>query len=331
MNMLKKIDSDLAVRAGIAVVVFAYFALTLPVFASTGNMFTVMEGFAFLGLIALGVGLTIMAGELDLSIASVAVLGGVIAVKQAHHGIVVAVLFALAVGMLIGAAQGLAIFWLKINSLVFTIGTLVAFRGVAYLLSGSQTIVVPNLDIADQVSKQLYVFSPFSLLTITVLVLTGLFLSYARWGKEIGAVGGGRVEALAAGIPLWRPLVIAFGMSGAMGALVGAMLSLKSGSASPTEFADLLLPGVTAALIGGVSLRGGRGTVLGIAAGTLTLRFIVSGLSIEGSAVYVANFAIGVLVLVVLAVELVKDSDATKRFFSRAFHRPAGSTMAEAG
>ncbi|NIH85254.1 ABC transporter permease [Amycolatopsis granulosa] len=331
MTIPKKIDSDLAVRLGVAVIVFAYFAITFPVFSSTGNMFTVMEGFAFLGLIALGVGLTVMAGELDMSIASVAALGGVIAVKQAGHGIYVAVLSALAVGLVLGVAQGIAIFWLKINSLVFTIGTLVAFRGVAYLLSDSKTIIVPDLDIADLVSKKLYIFSPFSILTIVVLVLTGLFLSYTRWGKEIGAVGGGRVEALAAGIPLWRPLLIAFGMSGAMGALVGAMLSLKSGSASPTEFADLLLPGVTAALIGGVSLRGGRGTVLGIAAGTLTLRFIVSGLSIEGSAVYVANFAIGVLVLVVLAVELIKDSAATKRWFARTFKRTSTSPLSRAG
>lgn len=316
MTFLKRLDGDLAVRMGVAAVAFVYFAIAYPVFRSTGNMFTVMEGFAFLALIALGVGLTIMAGELDLSIASMAALGGVVAVRMAEHGIFVAVLSGLAVGILLGMAQGYAIYWFRINSLVFTIGTLVAFRGFAYLLSDSKTILVPDLTIADSVSRQMYIFSPFSILTIFVLFVAWLGLNYTRYGKEIGAVGGGRVEALAAGIPLWRPIVTAFGISGAMGGLVGSMLSIKSGSASPTAFSDLLLPGITAALIGGVSLRGGRGTVAGIVAGTLTLRFIVSGLSIQGTAIYISNFAIGVLVLVVVAAELLKDSEGVRRWFA---------------
>ena len=294
-------------RLVLAVGVFAYFAATEERFFTTNNVFTIFEGFAQLGLAALAIGLTIIAGELDLSIGSAAAVGGILAVTWAGLGLIPAVVLVTLVGAAFGALQGFTIYRLRIASIVFTLGTLIGLRGVAFLISNEDTVVVPDFDIAKVVKEQIWIFSPFSIVTIAVLVATGLFLRYSRWGREIFAIGGGRKEAVAAGVPLGRPLVLTFMLSGAMAGLTGALTSLKSGSATPGGFGDLLLPAATAALIGGVAITGGSGSVVGIAVGALTLRFVISGLSLRAEPFYVLTFVTGLLLLLVIAIELLVD------------------------
>ena len=310
-----RIGRVMASRLVLAVGVFAYFALSDDRFFTTNNVFTIFEGFAQLGLAALAIGLTIIAGELDLSIGSAAAVGGILAVTWAGLGLVPSVVLVTLVGAGFGAIQGYAIHRLKIASIVFTLGTLIGLRGLAFLISNEDTVVVPDLDIARVVKHQLWIVSPFSLVTIAVLIATAVFLRYSRWGREIFAIGGGRSEAIAAGVPLGRPLVLTFMLSGAMAGLTGALTSLKSGSAAPGGFADLLLPAATAALIGGVAITGGSGSVLGIAVGSLTLRFVISGLSLRAEPYYVLTFVTGMLLLFVIALELLVDRpEARQRF-----------------
>lgn len=295
-------------RLALFVGVFLVFAISDRRFASPNNIFTIFEGFAWLGLAALAVGLTIIAGELDLSVGSVAAVSGIIAVTVVEDiGLVAAVLLSTLCGLVYGAAQGYLVHRLKIHSLVFTLGTLIGLRGLAFMISGENTVVMKNLDIADTVRNQLGIFSPFSLVTILVFASVGLFLVYTKWGREIYAIGGGRQEAAAAGVPLVRPLVLTFALSGSMAALAGALTSIKSGSAGPAAFEQLLLPAATAALIGGVSLLGGKGSVVGIAVGTLTLRFITSGLSLGGAPFYVLTLATGAVLIVGVVLELVVE------------------------
>ena len=309
MNRLaSRVEAIVWARLALFVGVFVVFAIVDPRFAAPNNIFTIFEGFAWLGLAALAVGLTIIAGELDLSVGSVAAVSGIIAVSVVEDlGLVTAVLVSTLCGLVYGAAQGYLVHRLKIHSLVFTLGTLIGLRGLAFMISGENTVVMKNLDIADTVRHQLWIFSPFSLVTILVFTLVGLFLVYTRWGREIYAIGGGRQEAAAAGVPLVRPLVLTFALSGSMAALAGALTSIKSGSAGPAAFEQLLLPAATAALIGGVSLLGGKGSVAGIAVGTLTLRFITSGLSLGGAPFYVLTLATGAVLIVVVVLELIVE------------------------
>ena len=307
-RLAARVETITWARLALFVGVFVVFAISDRRFAAPNNIFTIFEGFAWLGLAALAVGLTIIAGELDLSVGSVAAVAGIIAVLVVEDiGLVAAVVVATLLGLVFGAAQGYLIHRLKIHSLVFTLGTLIGLRGLAFMISGENTVVMKNLDIADTVRHQLWIFSPFSLVTILVFALVGLFLVYTRFGREIFAIGGGRQEAAAAGVPLVRPLVLTFALSGSMAALAGALTSIKSGSAGPAAFEQLLLPAATAALIGGVSLLGGKGSVYGIAVGTLTLRFITSGLSLGGAPFYVLTLATGAVLIVVVVLELVVE------------------------
>ena len=297
-------------RVALALAIFAVFSLYDSRYASSGNAYAMMEGFVNIGLAALAVAITIICGEFDLSIPSVALVAGVLAVMLSSQGLVVAVVLATLAATAFGLAQGFIISWLRINSIVFTVGTFIALRGVAYILTGEKTVAISDFTIAQTLASRIGIFSPSSILTIVVFLAVGAFLAFSRYGREIYAVGGGRSEAVAAGVPLWRPIVVAFTLSGFLAGLTGAVVSLKIGSASPAiGFQDLLLPSVTAALIGGVSLLGGRGNALGIFVGVLTIRFISSGLSLQGLPFYVESLAIGAVLLAVIVLDLSSQSE----------------------
>ena len=299
------VPAELVRAIAIAVIAFVFFSITQPGFLTVSNLYTVMQGMVFVGLAALAFGLTMIAGEMDLAVPATATVAGILTIRVSGSGLAVSLLVGLGVGIAIGLAQAALVWFVKLHSVVITIGTSTALLGFAVIVSGTATVVSPNLDLSDQVQKQMFIFSPGSLLALGFFVLVGLGLRMSKWGAEIRAFGGGRHEALAAGIPTHRPLFIVFTVSGALSGVLGALASLSVGSADATSFDSLLLSAVAAALIGGVALSGGRGSALGIALGVLTLRFVNSGLSLAGSAFFVINMAIGLLLLGVVLLDLL--------------------------
>jgi ribose transport system permease protein len=297
---------DVGSRALLALAVYAFFAATDEHYRGVGNLYPILNGFALTGLVALGLGVTMIAGELDLSVGSLAAVAGIISVYLSGWGVLPCLAVAVAAGAGFGAVQGALIAKLRINSLVFTIGTLIALRGVAFVISHEHSVLVNlnDLSISDSVTRKLWIFSPFSLTTLAAFVLVGVFMAFSRRGREIYAIGGGRGEALGAGVAAFAPIVVAFTLSAALASLAGGLASLQSAAAQPGAFDSLLLGGVTAALVGGISLYGGRGTIVGVVVGVLTLRFLVTGISSRGAPFYVESLATGALLLAVLLVEL---------------------------
>jgi ribose/xylose/arabinose/galactoside ABC-type transport system permease subunit len=311
----RHISLELAGRVLLAGGVYAYFAVTAPGYGTVANLYPLLLGFALTGLVALGLAVTMIAGELDLSVGSLAAVVGILTIYLSGLGLVPALVIAVAASAAFGAVQGGLIAKLRINSLVFTIGTLIALRGLAFVIAHEHSVLV-NLDdlaISDSVIRKLWIFSPFSLVTIVAFVLVGVFMAFSRYGREIYAVGGGRNEALGAGISSFRPIVISFTLSAAFAGLAGGLASLQSAAAQPGGFDSLLLSGVTAALVGGISLYGGRGSFVSLAIGVLTLRFLVAGFAAEGKPFYWESLATGALLLAVLVVELIASRGALLR------------------
>jgi ribose transport system permease protein len=297
---------DLTSRALLGLAVYTFFSATDEHYRGVHNLYPLLNGFALTGLVALGLGVTMIAGELDLSVGSMAAVAGIITIYLSGWGVLPCLAVAVAAGAAFGALQGAAIAKLRINSLVFTIGTLIALRGVAFVISHEHSVLVNlnDLSISDSVIRKLWIFSPLSLTAIAAFVVVGLLMAFAKRGREIYAIGGGRNEALGAGVASFVPIVLAFSLSAGLASLAGGLASLQSAAAQPGAFDSLLLGGVTAALVGGISLYGGRGTIAGIAVGVLTLRFLVTGISSRGAPFYVESLATGGLLLAVLVVEL---------------------------
>jgi len=289
----------------VLVVTWIVIASITPSFRGAGSIFAVLEGFPLVGLAALGLAVTIIAGELDLSVGSMAALAATVAVLTSPAGLVGCILIATVVGVVLGAVQGTLIGYLRINSLVFTIGTLILLRGLTYIASDNAPIILENFMMTDPLLDRYWIFSVSSIVALTVFVLAGLFLSYTRWGREIFAIGGARNEAISAGVPRVRPLTVSFAISAGCASLAGALAAMRGGSAAPQNYADLLLSGAAAALLGGISLYGGRGTVINVALGVAVLTVVATGLAARGSAAYLVQLVTGALLLTMIAIEFL--------------------------
>jgi ribose/xylose/arabinose/galactoside ABC-type transport system permease subunit len=287
-------------------VVYLGFAFTVPSYGTSGNAYAILEACALIGLVAAGLGVTMLAGELDLSVGSVAACAGIFAISLSSYGVGVAVAAAVVPAIVFGMLQGYAIARLQIPSLVFTLGTFIGIRGAAYLLTNERTITLAlsDLSISTGLRARYLIFSPFSLLMIAAIILLALILRYTRIGREVYAVGGARRESRAAGVPQVRPLVFAFAVSSGLAALAGALASLRGGSATPTGYETLLLAAVAAALVGGISVYGGRGTMAGLFVGVVTLQLLLAALQLLAAPTWAANMMTGAVLLAFLAVDI---------------------------
>jgi ribose/xylose/arabinose/galactoside ABC-type transport system permease subunit len=238
-------------------------------------------------------------------------MAGIIAVENAGHGLVATVLIATAVCAAVGATQGFLIAKLGINSLVFTVGTLILIRGITYLLSGGPNGQAPvsleDFAVSDALLARHWVFSVSSIVALCVFAAIGVFLAITRYGREIYAIGGARPEALAAGLTTTRPLSLAFAVSGGCAGLAGALASLRGGAAAPESYEELLLAGVAGAALGGVSLWGGRGTVINVLIGVLVLSVVTASLAVRGAQGSTVQLITGALLLGVIALEFVEQ------------------------
>ena len=295
-------DPDLIFAILLSALVFAFFSLYEPLFFNINTGFAIMERFAVLGLVGLALTLCIIAGEIDLSIGSNAALSAVIVVRLTDSiGAPNAILIALALATTIGLIQGFFIAYLKVRAIVLTVGTLMLLRGITLFAADEKTVMLTDFDIPDFIQEKIfYIFSPASFLVLGLFVLVALFMRYTKYGREVYAIGGARKEAVASGVSLKRPMMIVFAISGLCAGIGGAIIGLRSGTAQPLGLQYLLLAATVAAFIGGVSVLGGKGGVVGAFVGTLTVNFLNTGLVFNVTPAYIAQMYLGGLLLVVI-------------------------------
>lgn len=303
MNAVKKFFRTYALQSVVLLLVVGIMATISPNFRGEAALFSSLERLIPLGIIAAGLAVTMIAGEFDLSAASMAAFAGAIAIQLGSLGLIPSILIATAAGVVLGSLQGWVIARLGISSLVFTVGTLILLRGATWLATGGVPVTLTNYGLSDSLMVRIWVFTPLSLTTIAVLTVLGIFLARTRWGREISSIGGSRQEAVASGVNLESRLVLAFAISGGCGALAGALSSFRGGSATPDGLANMLLLALAAVLIGGVSLAGGRGGMMNVAFGIAITSILAAGMSSLGVKAFVTELFTGVLLLVVILLE----------------------------
>ena len=281
---------------------------------STATAFSALQTFATFGLVAIGLGLSMMIREFDLSVAGMVGMAGCIAVMTGAEEPLLGLLLALVIGLAAGVVQGLIMVWLRVGSVGVTLGGLLTFVGVAFVLTENRAISYPNLRVALALNDRIAgLFSIRSLVTFAIFAAMAVVIGYTRVGRDIIAIGSHRQGALIAGVNVNALLVGAFAFSGTMAALSGALLAYSLASASPSGLSDVLVPAAAAAILGGVSLSGGTGRPLGIAAGVLTLAVLRAGLNALGVLPFVNDIATGVILL---AVALLEGPDLARRLRS---------------
>jgi len=285
-----------------AILVMALIDRGTGYFFSPGTIFSVMQLFATLGLVALGLGLSMLVREFDLSVAGMVGLAGAIAVMTGVTNPWLGVFLGVGAGVASGLLQGIIMIWLGLSSVGVTLGGLLTLQGLTYVLTDNRTIGYPNIAVALKLNAPIAdLVSVRSVAALAVFVLATLVMTCTHIGRDVIATGSDRRASRIAGLNTDRIVIGVFAASGACAALAGVLLSYSLGAASPVALADVLAPAAAAAIVGGVSVVGGRGSPMGIAAGVLTLCVLRSGLSAIGVEPHVHDLVTGII-LVVIAV-----------------------------
>ncbi|GHH38695.1 ABC transporter permease [Lentzea cavernae] len=297
---------------GAVVVVFAAFALANPNFASGANLQTMGVDLAQYGLLALGVSFVIITGGIDLSVGSVVALSGVwSAWLNVHAGLpdVVAIVVTLLTGVAIGLVHGFAVTFLGLPPFVTTLVTLVAARGAALALTQGFPIDGIGETFGSIAQYRLAGVPIPALLFVGACVIAFFFLERTHVGRQVYAVGGNSEAARLAGIRTRRRIILTYVVSSTCAAAVGVLVTARLTVGQPGVAVGWELNAIAAAVIGGISLSGGVGRVLGVAFGAILLVCINSGLVILHVSPYYQQIVLGA----VLAVAIVTDRLRARR------------------
>ncbi|PWJ15818.1 ribose transport system permease protein/putative xylitol transport system permease protein [Jannaschia seohaensis] len=291
----------------IAFVIFIVaFTIANPKFLSPDNLLSVVRSSAIIGVMALGVTFVVISGNLDLSVGSMMSFSTIV-VLDLHDkiGPLLAIPTMFAMTLCLGAVIGFLVGYLKLNSLIVTLGMLSAIHGLTLTYSGGK-----NMDIADKEGTWFGFFGQGDILGIPVPILLfialaaglGMTLSRTPFGRKVYAVGGNGTAATFSGIPRARTVFYCYLISAACVATAGLIQASRSLGSQNTVGQGLELEVLAAVILGGASLLGGSGTIFKTVIGVLILGFIQNGLLLMGLQFY-AQFVV-TWIIIILAVWL---------------------------
>ncbi len=282
------------------IVLVVVFASLSDVFLTAGNVESILVASSILVVLAIGQTAVVATAGIDLSLGSILTVSSVV-LGWAHAGgmgIAVACLLCVATGLLAGTINGLVVARGKITDFIVTLGMLSVAYGAALVISDGRPVRVQDQFLLTLTTGSLGPLRYNVALAALVAVLGHVVLFHTRFGTHLLATGGAPEAARAAGVDVARVKIAVYAISGLMGAIGGILLTARVGAAEPTTATTLLLNSVAAVVLGGVSLFGGRGSILGPVAGALLLTALINGLTLLAVSQFWQPIAVGLVVIV---------------------------------
>ena len=296
--------NELTIVVAFAAIALAL-ALTTPQFVTADNVISILLASSLIGIVAVGETFVIVTGGIDLSTGSVVALAGVLSglAIQAKWGIGAAVLVGIGLGALCGAFNAFAVTMLNMSPFIVTLAVLAMARGLAFIVTGGNT-VFGFPDAYDNIGGgNLGPLPIAALITLGVFVVAWIVLAWTVFGAEVYAVGGNREAARLAGIPVGRTLALVYIIAGALSGLGGVVLTGRLDSAQPIAAVGLELNAIAAVVIGGASLFGGKGSMLGTLLGVLIIGLINNGLTLWNVQPFWVQFIQGAVIFLAVLVD----------------------------
>jgi len=292
------------VSIGIGIAV--YFKAGENLFFTSDNILTLLRQASFNAIMAAGVSVVIITAGIDLSIGSVWALSAVVmAFVCVNKGLVwtLSVLVGLAVGLACGLVNGWGVTLLRIPPFVATLGMMSIARGLAEVITGG--FQISGLPDAFQWWGQGDIFGvPVPVIVaIGIIVLTWALLRFTRLGRYIYAVGGNEAAAHLSGVPVNRVKLFAYAYCGILAALAGLLATARMGSVRPSDALGYELDAIAASVIGGISLMGGQGSVLGTAIGAALIGVLRNGMVLLDVSAFWQKVVIGIVIIIAVALD----------------------------
>ncbi|PBC01514.1 ABC transporter permease [Mesorhizobium sp. WSM3860] len=292
----------------IAVLIFAVNSLASPYFLDPWSLSDLTFNFTEKGLIALAMALLIISGEIDLSVAAIVALASTMMgmAVQAGAGTPVLVAIGVVTGLGCGAFNGLLVTRLGLPSIVVTIGTMSLFRGIAFIILGDQAY--KGYPESFAFFGQGYVWWVFSFelaLFLLAALVYWFVLHRTSFGRRVFAIGNNSVACQFSGVRVDRIKFILFCLTGLMSGIASVLITSRLGSTRPSIAQGYELEAITMVVLGGVSILGGAGSILGVVLAAFIMGLVTFGLGLLNVPGIVMSIFIGLLLIIVIALPIV--------------------------
>lgn len=294
----------------IMVVLGALVSISAPQFLTGDNLSQVAVLAAVTAVAAVGEALVIITRNVDLSVeATIGLVAYLVASSLESHALngPGAIVMGLVVGLILGMINGFVIAVLRVPAIVATLGTLSIFRGIDYFIAGSHQVPVAGLPpgFVDLSRDDVLGIPIFVLIAVGLVAVGGFALRSSRFGRQLYAVGSNPEAAAILGIPSRRVVFVAFSLCGLLAGLAGVMWVMEFGTINGTAATGATLAIVAAAVVGGVNIFGGSGSLAGAAIGALFLGFIANALILIGLSQFWLQAIYGAVILAAVAADTV--------------------------
>ena len=292
------------------VMMIIVFSLIDPIYLSSSNIVDIVKQSTINGLLGIGITLAIITGGIDLSIGSTFAIVIVSVGKLLVSGVNPFLAFAIGIilGFSLGIVNGILVAKVKLQPFIATLGTMSIYRGVAYIITGGW----PVLDIPENFRKALdgdiFGVIPSSVVLLFIVgIIIWIILKYTRFGNYIYALGSNEEATKLSGVNVDFNKMMAYAICGVGAALAGMVLLARLGTGEPTAGQGYELNAIAAAAVGGTSLMGGKGTMLGTILGTILLSALRVGLIVVGVDSFWQYIATGIIIVIAACFEIIQN------------------------
>jgi ribose transport system permease protein len=319
MALISKLRRVTAFREAVLLLVIIVFAVLMslvsPIFLNRLNMEAILLALSVEATISIGMVLLLISGGLDLSVGSTLALAGVVTGLSLGAGASspVAVVIGLLASLGVGLANGLLVAKMKINPFITTLGTMITVRGLLLILASGRAVL--NLPPSFTVIGQGRLFGiQYPIFVVLLLVICGdLLLRNSRFFRQSYYIGGNAHAARLSGINVDLVQIINYCLVAGLAGAAGLMLTARFGSASVTVGSGIELRVITACIIGGASLSGGEGSVLGAFLGALFMGMLANALNLLGVDVYYQSFITGLILILAVVFDVINERRKARR------------------
>ena len=292
------------------VILIVALAVASPAFLTYTNIVNILRQISVVGIMAIGMTFVIATGGIDLSVGAVLALTGVISTSLVVDGsqtpLVLAILAGLGVGLLCGMFSGVFIAKLGVPEFIATLATMTIARGLCYVYTDGRPITGFRDDYKVIGGGSVGVMPIPVLIFIVIIIIGIILLNFSKFGRQVLAVGGNEKAAIVSGINAARIKFICYALSGLASAIAGIVLSSRTQTGQPAAGEGNELDAITAVVIGGASLSGGSGSIIGTVIGMLIIGVMTNGLDLLNVSSYYQEVIKGIIILVAVLSDRMK-------------------------
>ncbi len=287
------------------IVICAVFAVLSDVFLTERNLVNILQQSSINACVAIGMTMVIISGGIDLSVGPVAAFAAVLGATLlvAGYPVLIAIGAALGIGVACGIVNGALIAYGGLQPFIVTLGTLSMFRALALIFTGGNPVLGVPPEFRRLFASEIGIF-PIPVVVVAVLgCVASVLLARTPLGEYIFAVGGNEEAARISGVPIARTKIAAYAISGFLAALAAVILVARLGAAEPTLGNLWELEAIAASAIGGASLMGGKGSIVGTILGAIVLGAMRNGLTLMNVQAFYQLLATGVIIILAMLVD----------------------------